>query len=203
MDFLTQLWMPIVVSAVVAWIISAVIWTVMPYRHREWSGVADEDDFRKAITTRHLKPGYYMFPHCTPAEMKDAAIKKRMSQGPFGILHIWTHRRGMAACMGGSFVFNIVTSVFVAYIAWHAMEGRADPAYLKVFQITGSAAFLAYAFALIPGGIWFGKPVRSMLYDVIEGLFIGLMIAGVFGWLWPRAADAVDAAAGAMGALPG
>lgn len=203
MEFFTQLWMPIVVSALVAWIISAIIWTAMPHRKKEWGGVTDEDDFRKAITSRKLKPGNYMFPYCEPAEMKDEAHKNRMNTGPYGTLYIWTHRRGMGACMGGSFVFNLVASFFIAYIAWQALTGQADTAYLKVFQITGATAFLTYTFALIPGGIWFGKPVRSMVYDAIEGLVIALMIAGVFGWLWPRAAEAADAAANAASALTG
>lgn len=202
MDFLTELWAPIVLSAVIAWIVSAIIWTVAPHRKAEWSGVTDEERFLGTIRSMSLGAGYYMFPFCgDAAQMKDEAFKKRWNEGPIGVLHVWSHRRSMGACMIGSFVFNLVASVFIAYIAWNSLDGRAGLDYLKVFQITGATAFMAYSFALIPGGIWFGKPIRSMVYDVVEGLVIGLLTGGVFGWLWAYAAGAVDAAAGA--AAPG
>lgn len=198
MDFLTQLWDPIVVSAVIVWIASAIVWTAMPHRKAEWSEVPDEDAFRAFLSDGGFKPGYYMFPCCCDhAKMKDPAVKERMAKGPFGVLNIWTHRRSMGVSMAESFLLNLVVSFFVAYVAWHALQPGAD--YLKVFQITGVSAFMAYSLGQLGGGIWFGMTARSMVYTVIEGLVYGGLTAGVFGWLWPTISQAVDA----VEAMPG
>ncbi|RMH26081.1 MAG: hypothetical protein D6693_07735 [Planctomycetota bacterium] len=197
MGFITELWIPILVSAVAAWIVQAIVWTVMPHRKKEWRKVGDDDAFKAAIRGFNLEPGYYMFPWCDdPSKAKDAEFHKKMNEPPLGTLHLWAGRRSMGACMAWSFVFNLAASVSVAYLAWEALE-RPGVDYLKVFQITGAAAFLAYTFALIPGGIWFGKPIKSMAYDVADGLAVALLTGGIFGWLWPAAQAATDAVPGA------
>lgn len=38
MEFLTQLWLPIVVSAVIVFILSALAWTVMPHHKKDFTG---------------------------------------------------------------------------------------------------------------------------------------------------------------------
>jgi hypothetical protein len=34
--------------------------------------------------------------------------------------------------------------------------------------------------------IWKGYPWGFVLKEVIDGLIYGLLMAGTFGWLWPR-----------------
>ena len=58
--------------------------------------------------------------------------------------------------------------------------------YLKVFQVMGTVAFLAYAGGVLPGAIWMGKPWSIAAKEVLDGLIYGLVTAGAFGWLWPR-----------------
>lgn len=202
MGFITELWAAILLSAALAWIVQAIVWTVMPHRKKEWSGVPEQDRFLGEIRGHGLKPGYYMFPYtCDMQEMKSEEFARKMKEGPVGTLHIWRRRRPMGICMGLSFAFNLIASATIAYIAWNALEGRPGVDYLKVFQITGTTAFAAYVFALVPGGIWFGKPLRSMVYDIADGLVVALLTGGVFGWLWPTAANAAEAAGGMP--LPG
>jgi hypothetical protein len=82
------------------------------------------------------------------------------------------------------FLFLLFVSFFIAYVASHAIP-RAAP-YLHVFRIVGAVGFLAYGASQIPNSIWWGKPWRSTVKDMIDGLVYGLVTAGVFGWLWPR-----------------
>lgn len=186
MDFITYLWVPIVASAAAVWVLGAVIWMVMPHRKKEWRSVGDDERFQTTLRGFNLSPGYYMFPYCGGGEdMKSEKMQEMWKQGPVGTLHVWSGMRSMGACMGFSFIFNVVASTFVAYLAWNAFSNQASPNYLEVFQITATAAFMAYTFALIPGGIWFGKPIKSIMYDVVDGLVMGLVTGGVFGWLWP------------------
>ncbi len=196
MEFLTELWLPIVVSAAIVWIASAINWTAMPHRKAEWSDLPDEEAFLSLLKQGGFKPSNYMFPCCKNQHEKGSDTKKP-ADGPMGFLSIWPQRRSMGACMIGSFVLDVVIGVFVAYIAWLALQPGAE--YMKVFQVVGALAFMAHTFATLGGGIWFGMSLKSMAYTVIEGLVYALLTAGAFAWLWPNIANAADA----LNAMPG
>jgi hypothetical protein len=82
------------------------------------------------------------------------------------------------------FVFTLVVSFFIAYVAGHALERGTE--YLRVFQLVGAVGFLAYAAGQLPAAIWMGKPWSIAWKEVLDGLIYGLLTAGTFGWLWPR-----------------
>ena len=75
-----------------------------------------------------------------------------------------------------------MTSFFIAYLGTLALEPGAD--FLKVFQVTGTAGILAYAFGFVPNAIWFGTHCRPLLMDIIDGVCFGLITGAVFGMLW-------------------
>jgi hypothetical protein len=56
-----------------------------------------------------------------------------------------------------------------------------------VFRVLGTAGVLAYCFAFLPNGIWFGAKPRAMAMNVIDGVAYGLVTGAVFAWLWPMA----------------
>jgi hypothetical protein len=80
-------------------------------------------------------------------------------------------------------VYCLVISLFVAYVA--AATLPAGTVYLKVFQVTGTTALLAYAGGAAAGSIWFGHTWGRTMKDILDGLIHGLLTAGIFGWLWP------------------
>jgi hypothetical protein len=82
------------------------------------------------------------------------------------------------------FLYSILISFFVAYIANLALEDL-EIEYLRVFRVTGAIAVLAYATACIPNSIWKGSPWSTTLKFVFDGIIYGLVTAGTFGWLWP------------------
>jgi hypothetical protein len=82
------------------------------------------------------------------------------------------------------FLFSLVVSLFVAYVAAHSLPAGAR--YGQVFRIVGATAFLAYAAGQIPAAIWMGKPWRIAWKEAFDGLLYGLVTGGTFGWLWPR-----------------
>jgi hypothetical protein len=85
--------------------------------------------------------------------------------------------------MVGSFVFYLVVSFVVAYLASRTLAAGAE--YLAVFRVVGTTAWLAYAFAIVPDSIWFGRPWNSTLKGFLDGLLYALLTAGAFAWLWP------------------
>ena len=54
--------------------------------------------------------------------------------------------------------------------------------YLKVFQVVGT---LAYAGNAATPAIWFRHAWGKTIKGTLDGLVYRLLMAGIFGWLWP------------------
>jgi hypothetical protein len=186
MEFITYLWLPILLSSVFVFIASFFAWMVLPHHKGDWKSVPDEAGFLNSLRSLRIPAGQYMFPFCAgSAAMKDPEFQRRMKEGPNGSLIIWTGMPSMGRNLVLTFIFYLVVGVFVAYLTSLALPWGTD--YLKVFQVSGTAAILAYCFGSIPHAIWFGKSLRSTIMDIIDGVVYGLLTAGTFGWLWPSA----------------
>jgi hypothetical protein len=186
---LVDLWLPIVASAAAVWVASALAWMIMPHHKGDFRQLANEDDVMSSVRNLRIPAGLYFFPHmrdCNKAKM-DPAAKAKFENGPHGMLQIWPADAfgKMGRNMLLSFIFYLVTAVFVAYLASLALPAGTE--FLKVFQITGTAAIMAYAFGNIPHSIWFGTPTRNILSALVDGVAYGLITGAIFGWLWPSA----------------
>ncbi|MCG8608208.1 hypothetical protein MJD09_24895 [bacterium] len=181
---ITALWLAILVSAALAWIASALVWTVLPHHKKDFEGVPDEEAARNALTG-DLAPGQYNIPHVESQEqMKQPEVVKKFDDGPVGFLTVLPKGvPNMGKNMGLSFVYNIFVSIVVAYLASRTLD--ADASYLSVFRIAGTTAWLAYGTAVIPDAIWFGRPWSAIGKNLGDALLYGLLTAGAFGWLWP------------------
>lgn len=182
---LGSLWLPILLSAVFVWIASALMWTVMPHHKTDWKKLPDEEALRGALKGQNLAPAQYSFPHAPDsAAMKDPEVVRKLQEGPVGVLTIWpSGMPTMGGKMAASFVYYLVVGAIVAYLAGRTVAAGAE--YLAVFRVTGTVAWLAYAFGGIPDSIWFGRPWSTTVKILIDGLVYALLTAGVFGWLWP------------------
>lgn len=183
---IASLWVPILVSAVLVFIISAVIHMILPYHRSDFKPLPNEADVMDALRPFDLPPGDYAMPYCAdPHEMKSDDFKARMVKGPVALMTV--HPTGPAA-MGRNlfqwFVFCLIVSVLAAYVAGRAV--RPGGVYLEVFRFAGCAAFVAYSVALWQDSIWYRRSWMTTLKSNIDGLIYGLVTAGVFGWLWPR-----------------
>ena len=49
-----------------------------------------------------------------------------------------------------------------------------------------ATAFIAYSAALWQMSIWYRRSWGTTLRYTVDGLIYALLIAGTFGWLWPR-----------------
>jgi len=183
---LGALWLPILLSAALVFVLSSVIHMVLGYHNRDYAQLPNEDAVRAAIRSGNPAPRQYIIPHPTnPKEMGSPEMLRKYGEGPVGILNIKpSGTPGMGPSLAQWFVFAVAVSFFVAYIASHALPPGSE--YLKVFQIVGAVTFLAYAAGQLPAAIWMGKPWAVAWKEVFDGLVYGLATAGVFGWLWPR-----------------
>lgn len=180
MDFLSELWLPIVVSALFAWFASFLMHMVLPHHKGEWKGLPNEEGVMSAL--RGTPPGQYMFPWCEPSQMKDPAMQEKIKQGPSGHMTIWPGPFNMGLNLVLTLLTYLVIGVFVAYIGWHGMEGEA-PEYMRVFRICGTAAFMAHGLGMLTHMIWF--KVKGFWTYLFDNLVFALLTAGTFGWLWP------------------
>jgi len=91
----------------------------------------------------------------------------------------------MGPRMLASFALNLLVSFLVAYVAAEALPKGA--AFSKVFQVIGTVGVLAYAFAHVPHGIWFGAYKKTIVANMIDGVIYGLITGAIFAWRWPAA----------------
>lgn len=181
---LLDLWIPILVAAVVVFFASSVIHMALKYHRKDLLGVPQEEAIRS--TLKGTAPGQYMFPYCNDMkEMRSEVMQKKYTEGPVGIITIRdTGMINMGPLLTQWLIYCIVISLICAYIAHATLPVGTE--YLKVFQVVGTTAWLAYGGSCISQGIWQSRPWSTVMKDLFDGLVYGLLTAGVFGWLWPR-----------------
>lgn len=182
---MTALWLPILLSAVFVFVLSAFIHMALPWHKSDFKKLPDEDRIRAALRPFAVPPGDYMVPMCSGSEMNSPEYKAKLEAGPVQIVTVLPNA---CSSMGPTFVqwflYLLAIGFLTAYVTLHAVP--ADAHYLAVFRIAGAVAFLAHAGALWPQSIWFRKSWVATLKSTIDGLAYALVTAGTFGWLWPR-----------------
>jgi len=182
---LGALWLPILLSAVIVFVASSIMHTLLTYHRSDYWQLPEEEKVLSFLRGIGLRRGTYMFPHCTHKEMKSPATMEKFKQGPVGIMTILpSGPPAMPKFLVQWFVFCVVISVFVAYITGRTLAPTTD--YLHVFRVAGTAGFMAYGLGHLSNGIWKGQTWSATIKEVIDGLIYGLLTAGTFGWLWPR-----------------
>jgi hypothetical protein len=179
---LSALWLPILVSAVFVFIASNILW-MTPFWHRsDYGKLPDEKAALDAL--KSAKSGQYIVP-CVDWKTMTPEQREEMKSGPIAMILLRNPGRfPMGVALFLWFLYSLVVSFFVAYLACHTVP--AGTKYLEVFRVVGAAAFLAYAFRTVADGIWYGKPWLVVFKESIDGLLYSLLTAGSFGWLWPR-----------------
>jgi len=182
---LTSLVLPILLSAVFVFIASSLLHMVLQYHRSDYTPLPDEDKVVSALRSAGLKPALYVFPHCTPKEMKSPAMQEKYKQGPVGLLTVFpSGLPNMPKFLGMWFGYCLVISFFAAYLTGRTVLHGAP--YLAVFRVAGTATFFAYGLGPLVNGVWRGVPWSSVLKESFDGLIYSLVTAGTFGWLWPR-----------------
>lgn len=182
---LTALWLPILLSAVLVFVASAIIHMFLGYHSGDFAQLPDEARFADAVRPLAIPPGDYLVPRVkSAAEMKTPEYAEKRKNGPVMMMTVFPNgMTGMGAQLVQWFVYVIVVSLLAAYVAGRALPRGAE--YLEVFRFAGTTAFIAYAAALWHMSIWYRRKWSTTIKDTIDGLVYGLLTAGVFGWLWP------------------
>ncbi len=183
---LMSLWAPILLSAVVVFIVSSLIHMLLGYHANDYRKLKNEDEIMAALRPFRIAPGDYMMP-CAPdgATRKSTAFLEKFKEGPVAVMTVLpSGQMSMAKNFVGWFLYAVVIGIFAAYIAGRAL-GPGAP-YTAAFRFAGCTAFAGYSLALMQSSVWFGKSWGATLKSMFDGLIYALLTGGVFGWLWPN-----------------
>jgi hypothetical protein len=216
MDFLTHLWLPILLSGVAVWFASALAWMAIGHHKKDRDPIpgaslphGGEQELMDTITRLNLAPGNYGFPDFNqhdhlPRKARMEKLKALYDRRPYGLLRVWGEMN-MGGNMLLTFLFSLFTSAVIAYLGWATLPHGSTTlnttivgsggtithttitaTFAHVFQVIGTAGILAYCFASFPGDVWFQKKKRAMLMDAIDGIIFGLITAAIFAYFWPK-----------------
>jgi hypothetical protein len=184
-ELLTPLWLPILLSAVVVWIVATIVGMALPHHKQDWIGLPDEDGFMDYFRKSGIKPGNYLFPDFRTSEaLKSEKVEKALKEGPVGHLSVWKTPVTMGDKMVATFFVYLVVSTLIAYLTRIAIPGAAP--FAKVFQFAAIAGILAYCFSSIPNAVWFGAYKRTIVATIIDGIVFGCITGAIVGWRWPH-----------------
>ena len=181
-----SLWLPILLSAVIVFVVSSIIHMLLPYHRSDFRKIPSEDEVMEALRKFNIPPGDYVIPRAgSPKEMGTPEFIEKTTKGPVAFMTVMpSGPPSMTGSLVQWFIYSIVVGVFAAYIAGRALEPGAH--YLEVFRFAGATAFVGYAIALLQNSIWYKRPWSTTLKSVFDGFVYALMTAGTFGWLWPN-----------------
>lgn len=185
MTYLISLWLPILLSAVLVFIVSSIIHMLLGYHANDFRKVPSEDEVMESLRKFSIPPGDYALP-CAGSnkEMGSAEFQAKVNKGPALFMTVLGGKpTNMAASLIQWFLFSVLVSIFAAYVAGRTLAPGTH--YLTVFRIVGATAFTGYSLALLQNSIWYKRNWGATLKSVFDGLIYALGTAGIFGWLWP------------------
>lgn len=181
MEFLSTLWMPILLSAVFVWIASFLTHMVLPHHKGEWKGLPDEAKAADAMAG--VGAGRYMIPYGDMKDFKTPEFEEKMKRGPNGIVVIWPGPVNMGQNLVLTLLFYVLVGVIIAFLGSKALTGA--EAYMDRFTFVAVAAFAAHGLGWMSYFIWYR--IGSFVPNLFDAILYALVTAGTFAWLWPKA----------------
>lgn len=183
---IAALWLPLVLSSVIVFIVSAIIHMAPLWHKNDYPRLKDEDKVMDALRPLAIPSGEYMIPRpANSKEMRSPEFDEKMKRGPVMMLTVWPNGPiSMGKSLTLWFVYTVVIGIFCAYVSGRALPPGAN--YLHVFRFVGTTAFLGYSAALWQVSIWYHRAWSDTLKATFDGLIFALLTAGTFGLLWPR-----------------
>lgn len=183
---ITTLWLPILVGAILVFVMSSVIHMLLPYHRNDYARLPDEDRVMDALRAFQIPPGDYVLPHADgPESMRSEAFRQKVEKGPLAAITVMPPHAfsNMGPQLVQWFAYSLLVGIVAAYLGGRMLEPGAD--YLMVFRVTGTVAFAGYAMALMQQSIWYYRSWSATLKSMFDGLVYAALTAGAFGWLWP------------------
>ncbi len=186
MTGLNALWLPVLLSSVIVFVVSSIIHMASPWHESDYPKMPNEDTVRDALRPLSIPPGDYMIPRpSSRQEMRSPEFAEKIKKGPVMVLTVMPNGpMPMARSLVLWFLYSAVVGLFAAYVAGRALPAGADS--LRIFGFAGVTAFVGYSVALWQMSIWYGRAWSTTIKTTVDGLIYAVLTAGTFAWLWPR-----------------
>ena len=186
MTTLLALWLPIVLSAVIVFVVSSVIHTASPWHKNDYGKLPNEDKVSDALRPMAIPPGDYMLPRpMSMQEMKSPEFMDKVNKGPVMVVTVMANGPvNMARNLGLWFLYLAAVGAFAAWVTGLVTPPGAS--YRHVFRLVAITASIGYAVALWQMSIWYHRAWSTTIKATVDGAIYALLTAGTFGWLWPK-----------------
>lgn len=182
---LLSLWLPILIASALVYVVAALLNTAIPLHSKDFAKFTNEDEVMDVLRKQGVKRGQYMFPGTeSHAEYSSPEWTEKMNLGPVGLMFVMPSGTGMSRQLIFQGLYVVTISLMAGYMGSASLPPGVE--YLEVFQVVGTAAFLAHSAGHFTHAIWYGFSWKVTWVRALEGLLYGALTAGVFGWLWPQ-----------------
>lgn len=184
---LLSLWLPILLSAVVVFVISSLIHMVFKWHASDYNGFANEDAVRDALRVSNPEPGKRcVVPYCTDMkEMASEAMQKKYAEGPNAVIVFGPNGQPkMGKQLGLWFLWSLIVALAAGFIVaelvglspWRARAGA---------KLVAAVTFVAYGFGTITESIWMYRSWATSAKYLLDSALYAIGSALVFYFLWP------------------
>jgi hypothetical protein len=182
----SQVWLPILLSAVAVFVASSIIHMASPWHKNDYPKLVNEDAVMAAMHPLAIPPGDYSFPRpVSMADMKSPAFMERLNRGPNVIMTVLPNGyRPMGPIFVQWFVYLLFVSALAAHVAARGLPANAPGAH--VFHETALVTFGAYALGLWQLSIWYSRSWSITLKSTVDAAIYAVITGLVFQLMWPR-----------------
>ena len=181
----SSLWIPILVSAVLCFIMSSLIHIVFKWHKKDNEALPKESELLQHMRDAGVGPGSYAFPF--PAEgqsWNDPDMAQKFAQGPAGFMRILPLGPvNMGKSLLQWFVYLVLVGMAVAYVMSRGYAPGGE--YWHIFIPAMVASGIAHVVAQIVPSIWMAQPWRVTAINMFDGVLYALLTGGSFAGLWP------------------
>jgi len=182
-----SLWLPVVVSAVVVFVVSAILHMVLAYHRADHKVLPGEDGIREAIAKAAPSPGVYFTPHCKDHKaMNEPANKAKFEKGPVAIITVYPNGAPM---MGKHLALWFGVCLLVPFmgatIARHTLQPGVDA--MRAMPLTFMVALAAHGVGPLTDLIWKGQPWSNTFRHLLDAVIYAVLTGLTFRLLWPSA----------------
>jgi hypothetical protein len=179
------LWLPVLLSGVLVFVVSSIIHMVLSYHAADAGAVPDEAKVMDALRPFEIPPGDYAIPRASSMkEMGEPAFIEKTKAGPVAFITVLPNGpAAIGTSLARWFGYSLLVGAAAGYTAGLTLGPGTD--YGLVFHVVGTVAFAGYSLALLQDSIWWNRSWRATFLTMFDGLIYALLTAGTFGWLWP------------------
>ena len=182
-----SLLVPIILSAVAVFLLSAILHMAVPWHKSDYAPLPNEDAALSALASLAIPPGDYSAPGpFRPDGSKNPDFMSRLKSGP---MYMMTVTRPNAFNMGNTlgvwFLFTVLVAVISACLAGSVVEPGGDRH--DIFHYAGAATFLSYSLGEWPLAIWYHRKWSTVLKNTVDALLYAAVTGFIFTHFWPTA----------------